>query len=163
MGSGSTKGNSNVYFNARKEASIYNEKLYSREGAAELLGVSVSALADYELGNTKVVPVDKVVLMADLYHAPNLKTAYCKSECPIGKCMPLATKIEGLEGVALRVIKEFDSDSINNVKKKLIDIAADGEIDESEKDSLEEILKKLDEISLVISEIKLIGEKVLGR
>ena len=53
---------------------MYNERLYSREGAAELLGISVSTLADYELGNTKVVPVDKVVLMADLYNAPELKT-----------------------------------------------------------------------------------------
>ena len=62
---------------------MYNERLYSREGAAELLGISVSTLADYELGNTKVVPVDKVVLMADLYNAPELKTGYCKHECPI--------------------------------------------------------------------------------
>ena len=62
---------------------MYNERLYSREGAAELLGISVSTLADYELGNTKVVPVDKVVLMADLYNAPELKTGYCKYECPI--------------------------------------------------------------------------------
>lgn len=50
---------------------MYNERLYSREGAAELLGISVSTLADYELGNTKVVPVDKVVS---------------------GKCTMLATK-----------------------------------------------------------------------
>ena len=56
MGKDSTKGNDNVYFRARKEAAIYNERLFSREGAAELLGISVSTLADYELGNTKVVP-----------------------------------------------------------------------------------------------------------
>ena len=72
MGRGSTKGNENVYFVARKRAAMYNERLYSREGAAELLGISVSTLADYELGNTKVVPVDKVVLMADLYNAPGI-------------------------------------------------------------------------------------------
>lgn len=62
MGRGPTKSNENVYFVARKKAAMYNERLYSREGAAELLGISVSTLADYELGNTKVVPVDKVVL-----------------------------------------------------------------------------------------------------
>lgn len=67
------KENENVYFRARKEAAKYNERLSSREGAAELLGVSASTLADYELGNTKVVPVDKVVLMADLYNCPELK------------------------------------------------------------------------------------------
>jgi hypothetical protein len=66
MGKASMNENNNVYFKARKKAAIYNERLYSREGAAELLGVSVSTLADYELGNTKVVPVDKVVLMAEM-------------------------------------------------------------------------------------------------
>lgn len=96
MGRGSTKGNENVYFVARKRAAMYNERLYSREGAAELLGISVSTLADYELGNTKVVPVDKVVLMADLYNAPELKTGYCKHECPICSYLPVATEAKHL-------------------------------------------------------------------
>ena len=74
MGKGPINENNNIYFRARKEAAVYNEKLFSREGAAELLGISVSTLADYELGNTKVVPVDKVVLMSDLYNCPELKT-----------------------------------------------------------------------------------------
>lgn len=91
MGKGCKKTNENVYFKARKEAAKYNEKLYSREGASELLGLSVSTLADYELGTTKVVPVDKVMLMADLYNCPELKAGYCKHECPIGKSIPMAT------------------------------------------------------------------------
>ena len=82
MGKGPINENNNVYFKARKRAAAYNERLYSREGASELLGISVSTLADYELGNTKVVPVDKVVLMADLYNAPELITGYCMGECP---------------------------------------------------------------------------------
>lgn len=96
MGRGPTKSNENVYFVARKKAAMYNERLYSREGAAELLGISVSTLADYELGNTKVVPVDKVVLMADLYNAPELKTGYCKYECPICSYLPVATEAKAV-------------------------------------------------------------------
>ena len=76
MGRTATKANSNICFRCRKEASAYNDKLSSREGAAELLGLSVSSLADYELGVTKVIPVDKIVLMADLYNAPELKVWY---------------------------------------------------------------------------------------
>ncbi len=105
MGNGGMKENNNIYFRARKSAAVYNERLYSRERAAELLGISISTLADYELGNTKVVPVDKVVLMADLYNCPELKNGYCKYECPIGKSMPLATEVTGIEGVALRLIR----------------------------------------------------------
>lgn len=161
MGNGYTKNNENVYFRARKDASLYNERLCSREGAAELLGISVSTLADYELGNTKVVPVDKVVLMADLYKRPDLKTGYCKHECPIGKTMPLATKLAGLEGIALRMIQEFDSEKITDIKKSFINIAADGIITDDEKPEMEEIMKKLDELAEVISEMRLAGEKAL--
>lgn len=161
MGKGCMKENTNVYFRARKEAAIYNEKLYGREGAAEMLGVSVSTLADYELGNTKVVPVDKVVLMADLYNCPELKTGYCKHECPIGMLMPLATKLASLEGIALRMVKEFDSEKIREIQKSFIDIAEDGIISEDEKPELEAIMKKLDEMAIVISQMKLAGEKAL--
>lgn len=163
MGNGCTKENQNVYFRARKEASMVNEKLFSREGASELLGISVSTLADYELGNTKVVPVDKVVLMADLYNCPELKTGYCKNECPIGKEMPLATEVSGIEGIALRLLREFDVDKVKSMELSLIEIAADGIISDDEKPELEKILKKLDELAIVISEMKLIGEKVLNR
>lgn len=161
MGCGCTKNNENVYFRARKDAAAYNEKLCSREGAAELLGVSVSTLADYELGITKFIPVDKVVLMAELYNCPELKTGYCKHECPIGKTMPLAIRVGGIEGIALRLLKEFDAEKIKDIKRDVVDVAADGVISDDEKPKLEEILKRLDELSMVISEIKLVGEKVL--
>lgn len=161
MGNGCMKENTNVYLRARKTASTYNDKLFSREGASELLGISVSSLADYELGNTKVVPVDKVVLMSDLYNCPELRTGYCKHECPIGKTMPLATEVNGIEGIALRLLKQFDKDQIKEMEKSLIDIAADGIISEDEKPELKNILSKLDDLAMVISEIKLIGEKAL--
>ena len=73
MESNCTNCNENVYFACRKKAASYNEKLNSRESAAELLGISPSTLANHELGITKSVPVDTVVMMADLYHAPELK------------------------------------------------------------------------------------------
>ena len=161
MGSGCMKENDNVYFRARKNAAIYNDKLYSREGASELIGVSSSTLADYELGITKVVPVDKVVIMADLYNCPQLKTGYCKHECPIGKTMPIATQVKSIEGIALRIIREFDSEKIKNMEQSLIDIAADGIISDEEKPALEDILKRLDALAEVISEMKLVGEKAL--
>lgn len=163
MGRGSTKGNENVYFVARKRAAMYNERLYSREGAAELLGISVSTLADYELGNTKVVPVDKVVLMADLYNAPELKTGYCKHECPICSYLPVATEVKGLEGITLRLTKRLDCDELNRIKKELVDITEDGIIDETEKPELKKILAFLDEVAESISELKIVGEKYLKK
>lgn len=118
MGRGPTNENTNMYFQARKKAATYNERLWSREGAAELLGISVSTLADYELGNTKVVPVDKVVLMADLYNAPELITGYCMRECPVHGFLPLATEEKSLEGIALRLLQNFNEDSLKNIREK---------------------------------------------
>ena len=155
------KDNDNVYFVARKSAALYNDKLWSRDGAAELLGVSISTLADYELGNTKVVPVDKVVLMADLYNCPELKNGYCKYECPIGKTMPIAAHVKSVEGNVLRMVKQLDSGRIEKIKRKLVDIAADGSIADEEKPELEEIISYLNDLAEVISETRLIGEKVL--
>ena len=49
MGAAATKAVGNVYYEARKKAAMYNDRLSSREGAAEALGISPSTLADYEL------------------------------------------------------------------------------------------------------------------
>lgn len=161
MGKGSINENNNVYFKARKRAALYNERLFSREGASELLGVSVSTLADYELGNTKVVPVDKVVLMADLYNAPELVTGYCVNECPVHGFLPLATEEKSIQGIALRLLKGFNEDELKAMKKDLIEITEDGNISPEEIPKLKSILEKLDRIAEVISEIKIAGEKCI--
>jgi len=162
MGDKCTKVNENVYFGARKKASAYNQALFSRDRAAELIGVSTSTLADYELGVTKVVPVDKVVLMADLYGAPELKTWYCKNECPIGRDYPVKTEVGTMDGIALRLLRVLDTEEIDEMKRTLINIASDGHIGENEKPKLKKILSELDRIILAASELKLAGTKILG-
>lgn len=163
MQKGCKPDNENKYFRARKEASKYRPELYSRERASEILGVSASSLADYELGNIKVVPVDKVVLMADLYNCPELKNQYCKHDCPIGKNKCIATEEKGIEGAALRLIRQFDDENVEDIKDTLIAIAEDGVITPDEMGELKEVMEQLDRISSVISELKLIGEKALNR
>ena len=153
--------NKNIYYQARKKAMIHNEVLSNRERAAELLGVSQSTLSDYELGITKIVPVDKVALMADLYNCPELRTRYCKHECPIGRHIPLATSISGIEGVSLKLIRLLDFNEIKKIEKNLVCIAEDGIISEDEKPTLISIIDSFDEMSIAISELKLIGEKIL--
>ncbi len=161
MGKAPINENNNVYFKARKKAAIYNEKLYSREGAAELLGVSVSTLADYELGNTKVIPVDKVVLMADLYNAPELITGYCMRECPVHGFLPIATEEKSIQGITLRLFKRFNEDDLKHIKSDLIDITEDGVISQDELPKLKIIMEKLDKMAEIISEMKIVSGKYL--
>ena len=161
MGKGPINENNNVYFKARKKAAAYNERLYSREGAAELLGISVSTLAYYELGNTKVVPVDKVVLMADLYNSPELITGYCMRECPVHGFLPLATEEKSIQGIALRVLRGFNEEELKHMKDYLIDITEDGIISDDEVPRLKAILERLDKMAETISEMKIVGEKYI--
>lgn len=134
MGRDAAKACENQCFRCRKEAAKHNDKLGSREGAAELLGISVSSLADYELGNTKVIPVDKVVLMADIYNAPELMAWYCSSECLIGKSLEMPSpEIASVERTTMKLLKQLRQGDIEQVKEKLIDITADGIISKGER------------------------------
>ena len=125
------------------------------------LGVSVSTLADYELGNTKVIPVDKVVLMADLYNAPELITGYCMRECPVHGFLPIATEEKSIQGITLRLFKRFNEDDLKHIKSDLIDITEDGVISQDELPKLKIIMEKLDKMAEIISEMKIVSGKYL--
>ena len=160
MGKDCTKTNENIYFKCRKEAALYDERLRSRESAADLLGVSPSSLADYELGNTKVVPVDKVHLMADVYNAPHLRTMYCKYDCPIGAFLTVATEIMSLDTIVLKLLNGLEEGKLTEVKKQLISIAATGGISPENVHSIDDILMYLERIVEPISALKLLCEKI---
>ena len=118
-------------------------------------------MGEYERGVTKVVPIDKVVLMADLYNKPELVTNYCRHECPVHGFLPLATEDKGIQGIALRLLRGLDEDDLEEMKDKLIDIAEDGKITEDEVPELKKIINQLNHIAEVISELKIVGEKCL--
>lgn len=163
MGRDAMKASENICFQCRKEAAKYNDRLSSREGAAEMLGISVSSLAGYELGITKVIPVDKIVLMAELYNAPELMTWYCTSECPIGRNLPIPSgKVSSVERTTMALLKQLRDEDVQKVKETLIDITADGEITNDERPDLAEILEYLDGLIKAAGELRLIGKKILN-
>ena len=123
-----TKAVGNPWYEARKKAAEFDDRLSSREGAAESLGMSVSSLADAELGLSKCMPVDKAVLMADRYNAPHLLNYYCIHECPIGCRQSLSDQVLNIDRVTVKLLKNLRVDELNEIKDSLIDIAADGKI-----------------------------------
>lgn len=158
-----TKAVGNPWYEARKKAAEFDDRLSSREGAAESLGMSVSSLADAELGLSKCMPVDKAVLMADRYNAPHLLNYYCLHECPIGCRQSLSDQVLNIDRVTVKLLKSLRVDELNEIKDSLIDIAADGKITDEEKPEMQEILDYLDELSRTISELKTIGNMALNR
>ena len=162
MGREATKAAGNPWYEARKRAAEYDDRLSSREGAAESLGMSVSALADAELGLTKCMPVDKAVLMSDRYNAPQLLNSYCLHECPIGCRQSISDKLLGIERVTVKLLKSLRVDELTELKDNLVDIAADGKITEDEEPELKEIMEYLDELAKTISELQTIGRIALN-
>ena len=152
-----TKAAANMFCQARYEAAKYNERLSSREGAAEELGLDRTRLARIELGST--VPYqEEVLLMAYCYKTPELKGNYCREMCPLGKNMPKIEN-EGLDRISLRMLSSLKK--INEVKESLLDITADGIITEYEKPELKNIIQTLDEMHEIAENLKNWAEKNL--
>ena len=162
MGREARKASGNPWYEARKKAAEYDDRLCSREGAAERLGMSVSAVADAELGLTKCMPVDKAVLMADLYNAPQLLNYYCLHECPIGCRHSISDEVVDIDRVTVKLLKGLRVDKLEEIKDSLLDIAEDGKITDDEKPELKEVLDYLDSLAKTVSELKTIGEIALG-
>lgn len=159
IGRGAVKAAGNPWYEARIGAAKFNEKLLSREGAAELLGMSVSAVSDTELGLTKIMPVDKAVLMADLYQAPELLNYYCLNECPIGGRRPISDKTVQIDRAAVKLTKSLRKEAVQWFKHGLQDIAADGVVSDEEFEEFDRIMDELREVSKIISELEIIRDK----
>ena len=130
------KTSSNVFYKARCEAAKHNQSLSSREGAADIMSIDRGRLYRIESGIANPYP-EEIRLMADLYNAPELENYYCTNLCPLGEDMPKAD-IETLDRISIRALSTFRK--LENTKEMLLDVAADGIVDESEKADMQKIL-----------------------
>ena len=163
MGKQPTKGRGNVYCEARLEGAKHNDKLLSRESAAERLGLHPSTLDDYELGLTKTVPVDRVVAMAEVYRTPWLKNYYCKNCCPIGQSKTVATEVKDIQDITLNLINLLNKSDVGGMVSRLTDIAADKVISEDEVTDFENILASFRELQVRFDELVLLYETIRGQ
>jgi transcriptional regulator with XRE-family HTH domain len=149
----------NIYFQSRKAAAEHDDRLNSREGAAELLGISPSQLANYELNITKFIPVESVLLMADLYHAPELRAHYCKNTCPLGAEKAICTGTGSIESIAVRMACMSKRGILDAITGKLLEIAQDAHVSEQEKDELKKMAESLSGLELLIQEMRMKAEE----
>lgn len=154
-----TKAAGNMFCQARYEAAKFNERMSSREGAAEELGIDRTRLARIELGSITPYP-EEVLLMADYYRAPELKGNYCREMCPLGEGMP-HIECQDLDRISLKALCSFRK--VNEAKELLLDITADGVISEDEKPALKRIVDTLDELNEVTQNLKNWIERNLNR
>lgn len=145
------KTSSNVFYQARCKASTHNEQLRSREGAADYMLIDRGRLYRIESGLTNPYP-EEVLLMADLYNAPELRNYYCTTACPLGKDFP-KVDVQDLDRITIRVLHTFRK--VNETKELLLDITEDGVISKDEQEDMQKILAALEEMEQVTQSLKL--------
>jgi hypothetical protein len=98
-------------------------------------------------------------MMAEVYNAPELKCIYCKSECPIGKELPIATEAGNIEGITVRMLAGLEDEKIDKIQKTLLRIAEDGKVEAAEREKLKEMVQSLDGVYKAITELRMIAER----
>lgn len=157
MSNVTAKTSSNIFYKARCEASKHNEQLSSREGAADIMSIDRGRLYRIESGIANPYPED-IHLMADLYNAPELENYFCSNMCPLGGNVPKA-EIADIDRITVRILSAFRK--LGDAKELLLDITADGVIDESEKADMDKVLENLEELEQITQCMKLWVKKNL--
>ena len=151
MANVTVKTSSNIFYKARCEAATHNEQLSSRGGAADYMSIDRGRLYRIESGIAIPYP-EEIRLMADLYNAPELENYFCRTMCPLGCEMP-KVELANLDRLTVRTLSVFRK--IGKTKEMLLDITADGVIDESEKPELDEVVKNLEEVEEIAQSMRL--------
>ena len=154
MARSSTKENKNIYQQLREE------QKWSRDKASEELGsIPPERIERIESGKYTAHP-DEVVLMAKKYKAPQLCNYYCSKECEIGKQYVPEIKIKDLSQIVLEMLA-----SLNSAKKRqerLIEITADGIIENDEVSDFVDIQDDLEKMSLTVESLRLWSQKMIA-
>ena len=146
----------NRYYLARMEAAKKNDHLSSREGASEEVGIDRKRLQRIEIGTLNPYP-EEVMLMADVYHAPELMNFYCTSACPIGEKMVPKAELRELDRLTIKFLNALEG--IKGADKSLLAIAADGKLTPDEIPAMEEMLEAIKAISAVGYELEIFKKK----
>lgn len=153
-----TKAADSVFYKARIEAAKWNDKLSSREGAAEVTGLDRTRIAYIELGTISPYP-EEILILADCYNAPELCNHYCSRMCPIGRHTVEPLEVKEIEAATLQLLSAIRS--LPKITDELVDIVEDGRIDEDERESMESILRTLRQAANRIKALELVYEKCL--
>lgn len=154
MGRVSVKENKNIYHLRREELGL------SREKASEVLG-SIPPERIEKIENEKSLPhPDEVLIMSEGYKMPNLCNHYCANECPIGKQYVPEIKIKDLSQIVLEMVASLNS--MHRKQERLIEITADGLIEEEEIKDFVHIQEELEKISITVETLQLWSEQMLA-
>lgn len=150
----STRENKNVYQQTRESLKL------TREAASELLETLPPERIE-KIENERSLPhPDEVLTMAEKYRQPSLCNYYCANQCPIGQEYVPEIKIKDLSQIVLEMLASLNA--MNKRKDRLIEITADGVIDENEVEDFVFIQQELERISITVETLQLWSEEMLA-
>lgn len=149
-----TKESATLYLAKRKELG------WSREYASEQLGISDDKLERIE--NEKQLPNPQdVLIMSDVYHAPELCNYYCSRDCEIGQLYVPKVPDTELPGIILKLMASIYE--VEDIEKLLVKITADNVIDDSEVAGLAQAQYTLEQLSIMIEALQLCVERKIDK
>ncbi len=126
----------NIYKTARQVAGLTQER------AAEMLGISVRSLADYELG-VRIPPNYVVDSMVTTYNSQLLGIQHLRESANMARSILPEVQEMRLPEAVLTLIDAIYDFADDRLDRELIDIARDGVITGDEKERFDRIVEKI--------------------
>lgn len=127
---------------AQKLTNLRIQNGYSQEKLAEKLYVSRQAVSKWEVGTT-LPETDKIIAISNFF---NVSIDYLLKEDVS------SNHADNLERTVIKFLGA--ARDMNEISQKLVEIIRDGIIDGAEKEQLKYMIKALDEIALIIEDVK---------
>lgn len=129
-------GCTNIYQTARKIAGLTQER------AAELLGLSLRSLADYESG-LRLPPNDVADRMVTVYNSQLLAVQHLRGSTQFARELLPDVQAMALPEAVLTLVDAVYSFADDRLDRELIDIARDGVISEDERERFDRVVDKI--------------------
>lgn len=126
----------NIYQNARKVAGLTQER------AAELLGLSLRSLADYESG-LRLPPNKAVDDMVTVYNSQLLAVQHLRESTKFARDLLPDVQAMTLPEAVLTLVDAVYDFADDRLDRELIDIARDGVISEDERERFDRVVEKI--------------------
>ena len=147
-----------IYKEIRKKHNLTRDEVCDKASCVSI-PIQPERLERIENGKFPITP-QEVMLLAEIYKEPTLCNHYCSRECPIGAKYVPEIKIKDLTQIVLEMLS-----SLNSMKKRqerLIEITADGIIEDDEIRDFVSIQKELEHISVTVETLQLWVEQMLA-
>ena len=147
-----------VYKDIRKRNGLTRDEVCDKASEMDK-PIQPERLERIENGKFPITP-EEVMLLAEIYKQPTLCNHFCANECPIGEKYVPEIKVKDLAQIVLEMLS-----SLNSMKKsqeRLIEITADGIIDDDEIRDFVFIQNELERISVTVEALQLWVEQMLA-